>query len=89
MERATPTSLTSQTNNNTLIQVYDTATTIMPLFKSNKNNTSSAATTPAQTPRTSMQEPRPSQSYTVTKEKALEIALGKIDRINGPMNNLM
>ncbi|KAF9419992.1 hypothetical protein BGZ76_004174, partial [Entomortierella beljakovae] len=37
-----------------------------------QEQSSSAATTPAQTPRTSIQEPRPSQSYTVTRDQALE-----------------
>ncbi|KAF9413663.1 hypothetical protein BGZ76_004994, partial [Entomortierella beljakovae] len=56
---------------------------------SNKNKTSSAASTPVQTPRTSMQGSRTSQPTTMTREQALETALGKIQRLNGPMNSLM
>ncbi|KAI1287123.1 hypothetical protein EDD11_010552, partial [Mortierella claussenii] len=47
----------------------------MPLFKSNKNKSASAASTPAQTPRTSIHEERPSTAQTgtkMTREQALE-----------------
>ncbi|KAI8361147.1 hypothetical protein B0O80DRAFT_525041 [Mortierella sp. GBAus27b] len=52
---------------------------IMPLFKSNKNKSASAATTPAQTPRTSMQEQRPEQleATKMTREQALETLMQK------------
>ncbi|KAF9368949.1 hypothetical protein BGX21_006252, partial [Mortierella sp. AD011] len=44
----------------------------MSLFKSNKNKSTSAASTPAQTPRTSMQETRPSQANAMTTEQAIK-----------------
>ncbi|KAF9898516.1 hypothetical protein EC991_011027, partial [Linnemannia zychae] len=51
----------------------------MSLFKSNKNKTASAATTPAQTPRTSLNEQRPStgttQATKMTRDQALDIAM--------------
>ncbi|KAI8361153.1 hypothetical protein B0O80DRAFT_493754 [Mortierella sp. GBAus27b] len=52
---------------------------IMSLFKSNKNKSASAATTPAQTPRTSMQEQRPEQleATKMTREQALETLMQK------------
>ncbi|KAF9325681.1 hypothetical protein BG006_010835 [Podila minutissima] len=57
----------------------------MPFFKSNKNKTASAATTPAQTPRSSMQEQR-TKSHKMTQEEALEklmrVTMG--DAANGP-----
>ncbi|KAI8361148.1 hypothetical protein B0O80DRAFT_493749 [Mortierella sp. GBAus27b] len=43
----------------------------MPLFKSNKNKSASAASTPAQTPRSSMQETRP-KATAMTPEEALQ-----------------
>ncbi|KAG0002452.1 hypothetical protein BGZ80_005973 [Entomortierella chlamydospora] len=46
--------------------------TTMSLFKSNKNKSASAASTPAQTPRTSMQGTRPSYTNTMTVEQAVE-----------------
>ncbi|KAF9367616.1 hypothetical protein CPB97_005509, partial [Podila verticillata] len=49
--------------------------TTMALFKSSssKNQTGSAATTPAQTPRSSMQGSRPSpQAHKMTQQEALE-----------------
>ncbi|KAF9900780.1 hypothetical protein EC991_006905 [Linnemannia zychae] len=53
----------------------------MSLFKSNKNKTASAATTPAQTPRTSLNEQRPAtgttQATKMTREQALEMAMRK------------
>ncbi|KAF9342686.1 hypothetical protein BGX26_007032, partial [Mortierella sp. AD094] len=51
--------------------------TTMSLFKSNKNKSASAASTPAQTHRTSMQGTRPSQANTMTREQAVEVALEK------------
>ncbi|KAG0015178.1 hypothetical protein BGZ82_001513 [Podila clonocystis] len=42
----------------------------MPFFKSNKNKTASAATTPAQTPRSSMEQR--SKPHQMTREEALE-----------------
>ncbi|KAF9998072.1 hypothetical protein BGZ80_006866, partial [Entomortierella chlamydospora] len=39
---------------------------------SNKNKSASAASTPAQTPRTSMQETRPSQANIMTTEQAIK-----------------
>ena len=49
----------------------------MSLFKSNKNKTSSAASTPAQTPRPSVDAQRPSQVPKMTRDQALELALRK------------
>ncbi|KAK5815741.1 hypothetical protein F5H01DRAFT_379465 [Linnemannia elongata] len=49
----------------------------MSLFKSNKNKTSSAASTPAQTPRPSVDTHRPSQVPKMTRDQALEMALRK------------
>jgi len=52
----------------------------MSLFKFNKNKTSSAASTPAQTPRASLNEQRPSPAQpttTMTREQALEMAMKK------------
>ncbi|KAF9083804.1 hypothetical protein BGX29_002901, partial [Mortierella sp. GBA35] len=50
----------------------------MSLFKSSKNQTASAATTPAQTPRPSMDAQRPAQAATkMTRDQALEAALNK------------
>ncbi|KAF9349100.1 hypothetical protein BGX26_012571 [Mortierella sp. AD094] len=49
----------------------------MSLFKSNKNKSTSAASTPSQTPRTSMQGTRPSHANTMTREQAVENALEK------------
>ncbi|KAF9537021.1 hypothetical protein EC957_009041 [Mortierella hygrophila] len=48
----------------------------MSLFKSNKNKTSSAASTPAQTPRPSVDTHRPTQ-VKMTRDQALEMALRK------------
>ncbi|KAF9140787.1 hypothetical protein BGX30_005993, partial [Mortierella sp. GBA39] len=48
----------------------------MSLFKSNKNKTASAATTPAQTPRPSVEAQRPTQ-VKMTRDQALEMALRK------------
>ncbi|KAF8977615.1 hypothetical protein BGZ52_006877, partial [Haplosporangium bisporale] len=55
---------------------------IMSIFKSNKSNknkTASAATTPSQTPRSSMQTARPasSQANVMTREQALESLMKK------------
>ncbi|KAI8361146.1 hypothetical protein B0O80DRAFT_525039 [Mortierella sp. GBAus27b] len=52
----------------------------MPLFKSNKNKSASTATTPAQTPRTSMQATRP-KTTTMTPEEALRMIMEK--SVNG------
>ena len=48
----------------------------MSLFKSSKNQSASAASTPAQTPRSSMQGSRPAQAK-MTHEQALQMALEK------------
>ncbi|KAG9319059.1 hypothetical protein KVV02_004301, partial [Mortierella alpina] len=60
----------------------------MTLFKSHKNQSASAAVSPAQTPRTSMHEERPSvvpsQPKTLTHEQAMEMALCKIRANAGP-----
>ncbi|KAG0378791.1 hypothetical protein BGX24_002830, partial [Mortierella sp. AD032] len=55
---------------------------------SNKNKTASAATTPAQTPRTSLNEQRPTtQTATkMTREQALEAAMHK--SFQSPMFNM-
>ncbi|KAF9386115.1 hypothetical protein CPB97_004014, partial [Podila verticillata] len=57
-------------------------TEFMSIFKSNKSNknkTASAATTPAQTPRSSLQTARPasSQANVMTREQALESLMRK------------
>ncbi|KAF8929321.1 hypothetical protein BGZ47_001114, partial [Haplosporangium gracile] len=49
----------------------------MPFFKSNKNKTASTATTPAQTPRSSVDAQRPAQANKMTRDQALELALRK------------
>ncbi|KAG0017254.1 hypothetical protein BGZ81_010829, partial [Podila clonocystis] len=51
----------------------------MSIFKSNKNKTASAATTPSQTPRSSMQTARPSlpQAKVMTRDQALESLMKK------------
>ncbi|KAG0375371.1 hypothetical protein BGX24_009185 [Mortierella sp. AD032] len=50
----------------------------MSLFKSNKNKTSSAASTPAQTPRPSVEAQRPSAQPTkMTRDQAFELVLCK------------
>ncbi|KAG0375372.1 hypothetical protein BGX24_009186 [Mortierella sp. AD032] len=59
----------------------------MSLFKSNKNKTASAATTPAQTPRPSVDAQRPSaQSTKMTREQALEEAMRKT--VQAPIFNM-
>ncbi|KAF8952047.1 hypothetical protein BGZ46_003693, partial [Entomortierella lignicola] len=40
-----------------------------------KNQTTSATTTPEQTPRNSVQEPRPKEHNTMTIDQALDIAM--------------
>lgn len=52
---------------------------VMSIFKFNKNKTASAATTPAQTPRSSMQTARPAltQANVMTREQALESLMKK------------
>ncbi|KAK3828440.1 MAG: hypothetical protein J3Q66DRAFT_434974 [Benniella sp.] len=49
----------------------------MPFFKSNKNKIASAASTPGQTPRSSMQALRPVKAAPMTREQALEIIMQK------------
>ncbi|KAF9102541.1 hypothetical protein BGX29_004481 [Mortierella sp. GBA35] len=62
----------------------------MSLFKSNKNKTASAATTPAQTPRTSLNEQRPTQAGTkMTRDQALETALSKAATIPPRFSNII
>ncbi|KAG0248214.1 hypothetical protein BGZ95_008155, partial [Linnemannia exigua] len=60
----------------------------MSLFKSNKNKTASAASTPAQTPRASLNEQRPAttEATKMTREQALEMAMRK--SVQGPMFNM-
>jgi len=48
----------------------------MSLCKSNKNQSTSAASTPAQTPRPSVEAQRPAQAK-LTRDQALEALLGK------------
>ncbi|KAG0342009.1 hypothetical protein BG004_005788 [Podila humilis] len=57
----------------------------MSFFKSSKNQTSSAASTPAQTPRSSIQGQRP-KSQQMTREEALEkiMRTAMKDAVNGP-----
>ncbi|KAH7027026.1 hypothetical protein BKA57DRAFT_511655 [Linnemannia elongata] len=52
----------------------------MSLFKSNKNKTASAATTPAQTPRASLNEQRPETK--MTQEQAIKMAMKKTVQAN-------
>ncbi|KAK3841059.1 MAG: hypothetical protein J3R72DRAFT_524640 [Linnemannia gamsii] len=54
-----------------------TTITIMPLFKSTKNQSASAATTPAQTPRPSVDAQRPAPATKLTPEQALDSILSK------------
>ncbi|KAK3843893.1 MAG: hypothetical protein J3R72DRAFT_522284 [Linnemannia gamsii] len=50
----------------------------MSLFKSNKNQSASAAASPAQTPRPSVDAQRPpAQATKMTRDQALEVALSK------------
>ncbi|KAF9943953.1 hypothetical protein BGZ70_005223, partial [Mortierella alpina] len=65
-----------------LFQHQTTTNPAMPFFKSSsasaKNQTASAAATPAQTPRSSMQAIRPKKEQeTMTVDQALEMALKK------------
>ncbi|KAG0071297.1 hypothetical protein BGZ89_011105, partial [Linnemannia elongata] len=59
----------------------------MSLFKSNKNKTASAATTPAQTPRASLNEQRPETK--MTQEQAIKMAMKKTVQANVLNFNLM
>ncbi|KAF9129655.1 hypothetical protein BG015_004116 [Linnemannia schmuckeri] len=59
------------------IQSSEHTSTTMSPFKSNKNKTSSAASTPAQTPRPSVDTQRPAQASKMTRDQALELALRK------------
>ncbi|GJJ73532.1 hypothetical protein EMPS_05890 [Entomortierella parvispora] len=52
-------------------------TTTMSFFKSSKNQSASAASTPAQTPRTSVDGARPVQPTKMTREQAVQIAMEK------------
>ncbi|GJJ73527.1 hypothetical protein EMPS_05885 [Entomortierella parvispora] len=52
-------------------------TTTMSFFKSPKNQSASAASTPAQTPRTSVDGARPVQPTKMTREQAVQIAMEK------------
>ncbi|KAF9345917.1 hypothetical protein BGX26_002600, partial [Mortierella sp. AD094] len=50
----------------------------MPFFKSNKNKSASAASTPAQTPRSSVQAARTTQANTLmTHDQVLEMVMQK------------
>ncbi|KAF8973410.1 hypothetical protein BGZ46_009926, partial [Entomortierella lignicola] len=60
----------------------------MSLFKSNKNKSASAAATPAQTPRTSMQESRPSQGQTMTHQQALDAVMKQSVQIVPALSNI-
>ncbi|KAF9100150.1 hypothetical protein BGX27_000484, partial [Mortierella sp. AM989] len=71
------------------VQPPSTPTTTMPLFKSNKNKSASVASTPAQTPRTSIQDTRPTQINTMTREQVLEIVLKKSSCFTGSTRNIM
>ncbi|KAK3815294.1 MAG: hypothetical protein J3Q66DRAFT_441434 [Benniella sp.] len=69
-----------QSSNQAIYQIKTTSTSTfqsiaMPLFKSSKNQSASAATTPAATPRSSMQQQRPAQAHQMTQEQALKILL--------------
>ncbi|KAG0071296.1 hypothetical protein BGZ89_011104 [Linnemannia elongata] len=51
-------------------------TTIMSLLKSNKNKSASAAASPAQSPRTSIDAQRPVvEGNTMTREQAIRLAM--------------
>ncbi|KAF9574528.1 hypothetical protein BGW38_008312, partial [Lunasporangiospora selenospora] len=62
--------------------------TKMNFFKSSKNKSASAASTPAQTPRSSFNIQRPNsskQKNTMTLDEALEVAMSRsIGGISGP-----
>ncbi|KAF9989247.1 hypothetical protein BGZ80_007392, partial [Entomortierella chlamydospora] len=49
----------------------------MPFFKSNKNKSASVASTPAQTPRSSMQAIRNTQVNTMSHAQAIEMVMQK------------
>ncbi|KAG0042147.1 hypothetical protein BGZ83_000840 [Gryganskiella cystojenkinii] len=49
----------------------------MSFFKSSKNQSASAASTPAQTPRSSMDASRATSQNKMTKEQAVELARNK------------
>ena len=49
----------------------------MSFFKSSKNQSASAASTPAQTPRSSVDGSRPAQANKMTKEQAIQMAMDK------------
>ncbi|KAG0249379.1 hypothetical protein BGZ95_007571, partial [Linnemannia exigua] len=49
----------------------------MPLFKSTKNQSASAAASPAQTPRPSTDAQRPAPATRLTPEQALDSVLNK------------
>ncbi|KAF9944801.1 hypothetical protein BGZ72_001954 [Mortierella alpina] len=85
---ASPSYQTSTTNI-TISQTLKQANTpsAMSIFKrSNKNKSASAASTPAQTPRSSMQEQRSAQATKMTREEALEMLMQKslINPTTGP-----
>jgi len=64
----------------------------MPFFKSNKNKTASAMSTPAQTPRPSItDEMRPALvlSPKMTREQAIEMAMRKIIQAPSPNRSLL
>jgi len=52
----------------------------MSLFKPNKNNSTSAASTPAQTLRPSVEAQRPAQTK-LTRDQAIDAVLGKTVQI--------
>ncbi|KAF9923313.1 hypothetical protein FBU30_006634, partial [Linnemannia zychae] len=60
----------------------------MSLFKSNKNKTTSAATTPAQTPRTSLNEQRQTSTQ-MTQEQAIRMAMKKSIQTPVYIHNLL
>ncbi|KAG0223344.1 hypothetical protein BGW42_005939 [Actinomortierella wolfii] len=51
---------------------FSTLSFVLNGIKNNKNKTASAAPSPAQTPRTSMQATRPTAEQKMTKEQAME-----------------
>ncbi|KAF9162550.1 hypothetical protein DFQ26_003435 [Actinomortierella ambigua] len=59
----------------------------MAFFKLNKNKTASAAPSPAQTPRSSMQASRPSNQNKMTPEQTLEELL-KNGYLGGPATSM-
>ena len=81
-KQSQPTQLKSGQYSQVSFSTNTSTNTTMPFFKSSsasaKNQTASAATTPVQTPRSSMQATRPKKEQsTMTVDQALEMAMKK------------